>query len=100
MREAAQAASRALRLDTASAQLSLEQSRGVDLLVGGVLRRHVLDERLGDLLVGGVPVGDDLPLLAVPLLDAAVARAFVVGAGDLDRLQHAFEAQLLDARVA
>src|SRR5262245_14109369 len=68
-----------------------------DLLLRGVVGRDLLHQRLGHLLVGGVPVGDDLPGLAVPLHDAPVARALVVGTGDLDRAQHAVEAQLLDA---
>src|SRR5262245_45683815 len=36
-------------------------------------------------------------IFAVPGLDTAGTRALVVGAGHVDRLQHAFEAELLDA---
>ena len=51
-----------------------------ELLLLGVLLRRGLDHRLQHLVVGLVPVGDHVPLGAVPLLDAAGARAFVVGA--------------------
>src|SRR6266850_138061 len=68
-----------------------------DLLLGGVLGRRVLDQRRDDGVVGGVPVGNDVPLLAVPLVDAAQSRTFMVGARHLDRSDHALEAELLDA---
>src|SRR5258708_12560349 len=67
----------------------------LDLLLRGILRGNILDERFGDGLVGRVPVGDDFPALAVPLLYAPLARALMVGAGNLDRLQHALEAEFL-----
>src|SRR4029077_8985949 len=66
-----------------------------DLLLGGVLGRRVLDQRRDDGVVGGVPVGDHVPLLAVPLVDAAEAGAFMVGARHLDRSDHTLEAELL-----
>src|ERR1051325_9172333 len=62
-----------------------------DLLLGRVLGRGVLDQRLDDRIVGGVPVGDHVPLLAVPLVDTAEPRALVIGARDLDRSDHALE---------
>src|SRR5260370_42161818 len=68
-----------------------------DLLLGGVLLRRGLDQRLQDAVVAGIPVGDDLPLLAVPLVEAAQPRAFVVAARHLDRSDHAFAAELLDS---
>src|SRR5437773_12362343 len=68
----------------------------LDLLVRGILRGNFVDERFGLGLVGRIPVGDDFPALAVPLLYAPVPRALVVGAGNLDRLQHALEAEFLD----
>src|SRR6476469_1212369 len=40
-----------------------------DLLLRRVLAGDVLDQRRQDRVVGSVPVGDDLPLLAVPLVD-------------------------------
>src|SRR5262245_28219472 len=83
-----------------SAPITLALLRAVargDLLLRRVGRGHILDQRLGHLLVGCVPVGDHMPGLAVPLHDAAVARALVVGAGDPHGAQHALEAQLLDA---
>src|SRR5258707_12686647 len=68
-----------------------------DLLLRCVLAGRVLDQRFDDGIVGGEPVGDHLPLLAVPLVDAAETGALVVAAGDLDRSDHALEAELLDA---
>src|SRR3977135_4554994 len=67
----------------------------LNLLLRGVLRGNIVDERFGDGLVGRVPVGDDFPALAVPWLYAPLARALMVGAGNLDRLQHALEAEFL-----
>src|SRR5690349_648536 len=68
-----------------------------DLLLGRVLGGDVLDQRRQDRIVAGVPVGDHLPLLAVPLVDAAEPCALMVAARDLDRSDHALEAELLDA---
>jgi hypothetical protein len=47
----------------------------------------------GSAVVAGVPVGRDLPILAVPGLDASGACALVILAGDVNRLQHAFETE-------
>src|SRR6266436_5203543 len=69
----------------------------LNLLLRGILRGNIVDERIGDGLVGRVPVGDDFPALAVPLLYAPVPRALVVGAGNLNRLQHTLEAHFLNA---
>src|SRR5882724_6877974 len=69
-----------------------------DLLLGGILGRRVLDHRVEDRQVGLVVAGDDLPFLAVPLLDARDVGALVVLAAQLDRGHHALEAKLLDAR--
>src|SRR5207249_2595543 len=71
----------------------------LDLLLSGIFRGNIVDERFGDGLVGRVPVGDDFPALAVPLLYAPLARTLVVGAGNLDRLQHALEAEFLDTCI-
>src|SRR5882757_4103045 len=71
----------------------------LDLLLRGIFRGNIIDERFGDRLVGRVPVGDDFPALAVPLLYAPLARALVVGAGNLDRPQHALEAEFLEACI-
>src|SRR5262245_7671249 len=68
-----------------------------DLLVGGVLGGLILDHRVEDRAVRLVVVGDHLPGLAVPLLDTSDVGALVVLAGELQRAEHAFEAQLLDA---
>src|SRR3984893_1123586 len=64
-----------------------------------ILRGSCVDERFGDGLVGRVPVGDDFPALAVPLLYARLARALVVRAGNLDRLQHTLEAEFLETCI-
>src|SRR5215471_14957450 len=77
--------------------MSVRQAARVQLLVRRVLGRGVLDERLDHLVVGHVPVRSDLPVLAIPGLDAAGAGALVIGAGELDRLELALEAELLDA---
>src|SRR6516164_7307051 len=68
-----------------------------DLLLRRVLLSRRLDQRLDDGVVAGEPVRNDVPLLAVPLVDAAQPRALVVGAGHLERADHALEAELLDA---
>src|SRR5581483_4664742 len=84
-----------LSLRQASALLGAVARR--DVLLLGVLLRVLLDHRRQELLVGRVVVGDDLPVLAVPLLDAGLVCALVVMAGELDGLQHAFEAERLQA---
>src|SRR6266436_9348310 len=71
----------------------------LDLLLRGILRGNIADERFGEGLVGRVPVGDDFPALAVPLLYARLPRALVVGAGNLDRLQHTLEAEFLETYI-
>src|SRR5688572_16273278 len=68
-----------------------------DLLVRGVLGGRLLDHGIKDRTVSLVVVGDDLPRLAVPLMHAGFVGALMVLARQLDRLQHAFEAELLDA---
>src|SRR5437879_4401947 len=71
----------------------------LDVLLRGILRGNFVDERFGLGLVGRVPVRDDFPALAVPLLYAPVPRALMVGAGNPDRLQHALEAEILDTCI-
>src|SRR3954447_10789239 len=68
-----------------------------DVLLLGVLLGGALHHRIEDREVRLVVAGDDLPLLAVPLLHAGDVRALVVLAAELQRLDHAVEAQLLDA---
>src|SRR5262245_60996954 len=70
-----------------------------DALVLGVLCRKFSDHGRKYAVVRGVVVGDDIPGLAVPLMHACLIGALVVLAGELDGLDHAFEAQLLDARL-
>src|SRR5712692_8499390 len=77
------------------------------LLLGAVTRRdslllrvrgsRVFDQRADDRLVRLDPVGDQLPLRAVPLLELDRSAAFVVRAGNLDRLQEVVGAELLQA---
>src|SRR5678816_2131957 len=57
-----------------------------DVVLLGVLRRALLDQRPNQLLVRLDPVTDDLPLRPVPLLELHRATALVIGAGDLQRL--------------
>src|SRR5262249_55529505 len=74
-----------------------QQAAGRDLLLGRVLCRSLLDHGRDHAVVAGVPVGRNLPVLAIPGLDASDARALVVGAGHFDRLSHALESELLEA---
>src|SRR5712692_3718220 len=68
-----------------------------DSLLLRVRGRRVFDHRTDDRLVRLDPVGDQLPLLAVPLLELDRSTAFVVRAGNLDRLQEVVGAELLQA---
>src|SRR5215471_1323643 len=70
-----------------------------DPLLLRVSRGGLLDHRPDHVLVGRDPVGDQLPLLPVPLLELHGAAALVVEAGGLERLQQAVGAQLLDPLV-
>src|SRR5215207_3416365 len=54
-----------------------------DLLVRRVLGRLILDHRIEDRAVRLVIVGDDLPGLAVPLLNAGDVGALVILTGQL-----------------
>src|SRR6266852_8096420 len=93
--------------------LTARSGRGVSLATGAplLLLRAVahrvaellrfLDGRRLDLRPDDVahrrdPVGDDGPLLAVPLLDQQGAAALVVLTGDLDRVREALHADLLE----
>ena len=55
-----------------------------DALLLRVRGRRLLDDRPHERPVGRDPVGDDVPLLAVPLLEFDGAAALVVRAGHLD----------------
>src|SRR5438132_10442055 len=59
-----------------------------------------LDLRAHDVLHGLDPVRDDVPLLAVPLLDEDGAAALVVVARDLDRVGEALHPDLFEALVS
>src|SRR5678809_1254216 len=64
----------------------------------GVLRRVLLDLGAHQLAIGLHPVGDHLPLRAVPLLELHQSRAFMVEARHLERRHQAGGAQRLQAR--
>src|SRR5262249_34556728 len=76
---------------------SVGQAACRDVLFSRVFCRRVLDHGCDHVVVTDVPVGRDLPVLAIPGLDAPGARAFVVGARHLDRLEHVLETELLEA---
>src|SRR5262245_27459988 len=61
-----------------------------------LLDRRGLDLGPDDVAHRRDPVGDDVPLLAVPLLDQHRPAALVVLAGDLDRMREALHADLLE----
>src|SRR5437870_7183985 len=63
----------------------------------GLVDGGPLDLRADDVLHGLDPVRDDVPLLAVPLLDQDRAAALVVLARDLDRVREALHSDLLEA---
>src|ERR671919_1748975 len=56
-----------------------------DAVLLRVFRRRFLDHRPHHVLHRRDPVGDELPPLAGPLLDAHRVVALVIGAGDLER---------------
>src|SRR6266542_7153562 len=68
-----------------------------DAFLLGVGGRGFFDHRAHDRLIRFDPVGDDVPLLAVPLLELDRAASLVIHAGDLDRLQESDGAELLQA---
>src|SRR5258705_5699765 len=61
-----------------------------------LLDRRRLDLRPDDVAHRRDPVGDDGPLLAVPLLDQDGTAPLVVLAGDLDRVREALHADLVE----
>src|ERR1051325_11503991 len=71
--------------------------RVVELLA--LFGRRRLDLRPHDVAHRLDPVGDDVPLLAVPLLDQHGAVAFVVLAADLDRMREALHSELVELRL-
>src|SRR6267378_2311024 len=63
----------------------------------GLVGSGQFDLRAQHVLHGLDPVRDDVPLLAVPLLDQDGAAALVVLAGDLDRVRETLHADLIEA---
>src|SRR2546427_8757424 len=70
-----------------------------DALLRSVLRRGFLDHGPHDRLVGGDPVGDRVPLRAVPLQELHRPASLVVHAGHFQRLHKAGRAELLELLV-
>ena len=70
----------ALRSDPQSG-LAIRRGAAGQFLVAGVLVGVLAHHGFDDGLVRIDPIGDDIPLLAVPAVNARAARAFVVKAG-------------------
>src|SRR5262245_35119915 len=64
-----------------------------------ILRGGLLDHRAHDRLVGGDPVADRVPFLAVPLQKPHRSATFVVHAGHLERLHQADRTEFLETLV-
>src|SRR3989440_10800978 len=71
-----------------------------NVLFLGVRRSRLLDHRPHQLAIRLDPVGNHLPLVAVPLLELDRTATFMVGASHLQRLHESGGAQLLEAGVA
>src|SRR6516165_5001031 len=83
--------------ERASARAAIARSDVLFLRVGG---RRLLDHRTHELAIGLDPVGDNLPLVAVPLQELDRAASLMVGAGDLERLHETGCTELLEPRLA
>src|SRR5690554_165485 len=70
------------------------------LLLAGVLGAQLFHQRIDVLLVGLIPVGNDVELLAIPLDDASPVVAHVIAATGLDRPHQLGEAQLFQTRIS
>src|SRR5215203_3016738 len=57
---------------------------GQEALLSGVFLRCGLHHGADNLLIGGDPVGDEIPGLAVPLVNPGLARTCMVLTGHLD----------------
>src|SRR6266404_4242174 len=71
-----------------------------DVLFLRVRSRRLLDHRPHQLAIGLDPIGDHLPLLAVPLLELDRSAALVIRAGHLDCLHEPGRAEVFQARLA
>src|SRR5436190_22323322 len=78
-----------------SALLFLRAVARRDLVFLRVLSCRRFHHRAHDRLVGRNPVGNDLPLLAVPLLELDRRTTLMVQARDMERRHQADRAQLL-----
>src|SRR5215470_605246 len=70
-----------------------------DAFLLGVLRGRLLDHRTHDRLVRADPVGDGVPLVAIPLQELHRAAALVVHARHLERLHEPGRAERLQLLV-
>src|SRR5215813_1504018 len=68
-----------------------------DPLLLGVSGSRLFDQRPHDRLIRLDPVGDELPLFAVPLLELHGAASLVIHAGNFDRLEQAERAELFQS---
>src|SRR6185369_9296706 len=68
-----------------------------DSLLRGVLGGRLLHHFANQRAVAAHPIRGRLPLLTVPLLEAHISAAAVVGAGHLDRRHHRAKAELVEA---
>src|SRR5262249_30537823 len=84
---------RGLTAPASSLLAAVTRSDSLLLRVGG---RGLLDQRADHGLVRWDPVGDQLPLLPVPLLELHRAAPLVVHAGGLERLEEVVRAQVPD----
>src|SRR6185295_6406662 len=77
--------------------LSTAHTCRFDSLLRGVLGGRLLHHFANQRQVAAHPIRGRLPLLTVPLLEAHLSAAAVVGAGHLDRRHHRAEAKLVEA---
>src|SRR5213075_1953151 len=76
--------------------LALGRRAARELLFAGVLVGRALHHRLDDLLVALVPVGREVPLAAVPGVDAGPRRTHVILARGRDRPHHTGKAECVE----
>src|ERR1700712_3587153 len=70
-----------------------------DALALAVVDRGLFQQRPHQRAIAVDPVGDEVPLHAVPLLDLDATRSFVIAAAGLHRWHEAGRVQLLETRV-
>src|ERR1700734_1082795 len=70
-----------------------------DIVLGGIGFGGLLDDRTQQRPIGSDPVGHDLPLRAVPLLEGHAAVALMVVPCDIDRMEQVLGAELGDTAL-